>query len=108
MYPRKCKYGEYASTNNGECVACDQDQYCGANALTVGTDCPNGYFCNTNSTTQYPNWERTELGSTDTDKYYLCERGQYCDNTQSNSETQTVNDCPEGTYMPRLGAETLQ
>ena len=107
VYPRKCKYGEYASSNNGECVACDENQYCGANALTAGTDCPNGYYCYTNTTTQYPNWKRSELGTTDQDKYYLCELGQYCDNTQANGESQTVNNCPEGTYMRRYGAEDL-
>jgi len=74
--------------------------------MTAGIDCPNGYYCYTNTTTPYPNWERSELaGTPNEDMYYLCEKGQYCDNTQSNGETQTVNDCPEGTYMPRLQAE---
>lgn len=106
VYPRKCKYGEYASANNGECVECDENQFCGANALTAGTDCPNGYYCYRNTTTQFPNWKRHELPASDADKFYLCELGQYCDNGQSNGETQTVNDCLEGTYMPRYGAET--
>jgi hypothetical protein len=32
--------------------------------------------------------------------HHLCREGNYCDNSQSPVE----NECPEGTYMPRLGA----
>lgn len=99
VYPRMCKYGEYAdNTNNGQCEPCPTDQYCGANELEAGVDCPNGYFCDTNCTIEFPNWLESEES-----RYYLCPLGQFCDN----AETSTKNDCPEGTYMPRYGAEDL-
>ena len=97
IYPRQCKYGEYSDqTNFGECLACPADEYCQANALTAGTACPNGYVCATNTTVEFPNF----LYSEET-RYYLCPLGSFCDN----DETTTENTCPEGTFMPRYGAE---
>lgn len=60
--------------------------------------CPNGYKCKTGATIAYQNiqWDSTQDN-------YLCKTGQYCDNTQSVTE----NNCPAGTYMPRIGATVL-
>jgi hypothetical protein len=110
-----CYYGQYLdplNLVNPTCVNCPEDMYCyndavidsevQAGVLFVATNfagsCPNGYKCTTGATISYMNivWA---AGKTN----YLCKTGQYCDNTAAVTE----NDCPEGTYMPRIGAGVL-
>lgn len=118
----KCYYGYYldpVNTVNPTCIPCPENKYCYNDAvidseITAGTPfvvttppinnniagaCPNGYKCNTGAHIAYMNVPFV-AGTTNN---YLCKTGQYCDNTQPTTE----NDCPAGTYMPRIGAEVL-
>lgn len=110
-----CYYGQYldpSNTLNPTCVNCPEDMYCYNDAVInsevqagvpfVSTNfagaCPNGYKCTSGATIAFMNIVYA-AGTPN----YLCKMGQYCDNTQ----TVTENDCPAGTYMPRIGATVL-
>ena len=92
------------------CEPCIEDYQCNNNALISGgtdpatiTKCDSGFKCITGAAHAKPNLlpeagTATQWSSAD---YHLCREGNYCDNTKTDVE----NNCPNGTYMPRLGAE---
>lgn len=80
--PRSCLYGEYSDVaTNGKCEPCPADQYCQANALVAGTDCPNGYECKISAPIQFPNWVEEDYATPSNSNYHLCPKGNYCDNS---------------------------